>query len=253
MEIARRCPGDSVEGRTGRRVSISQLIAIVLAPFLLMILGVLYVVVVAAQGRPFLFVSERMRSTDESFRLYKIRTMRSAGPTEEQAVLCGWQSCRVTPMGAFLRRTRLDELPQIINVLKGDIRFIGPRPPLRRYVDAFPELYSQVFLDTPPGITGLATVTVHRREERLLSECRDPVEADRVYRELCIPVKARLDLIYRRNRGPRLNFLILFRTLSRLTGRSTRRHRAAAVLRYAKDRPVPRVPSVLASRAKEAA
>lgn len=205
------------------RLSPAQMIAVLAAPLLLIVLAVLYVIVVAAQGRPFLYVSERMRSPDESFRLYKIRTMRPAGPEEEQAVLCGLQARRVTPIGAVLRRTRLDELPQIINVLKGDIRFIGPRPPLRRYVEAYPDLYGRVLSDTPPGITGLATVTVHRREERLLSACRDSAEADRVYRERCIPVKARLDLIYRRNRGVWLDALILFRTVSRLVARAPKR------------------------------
>lgn len=236
-----------------RRLSLSQLIAVLAAPLVLVVLAVLYVIVVAVQGRPFLYVSERMRSTEESFRLYKIRTMRPAGPEEEQAVLCGLQARRVTPIGAVLRRTRLDELPQIINVLKGDIRFIGPRPPLRRYVDAYPELYRRVLSDTPPGITGLATVTVHRREERLLAACKDPAEADRVYRERCIPVKARLDLIYRRNRGIWLNTVILFRTASRLIARTPTRRRLPARLARPAGAAMSPLSPALAPRPREAA
>ncbi len=235
-----------------RWVSVSQLIALLAAPAVLLALGVLYVIVVAAQGRPFFYVSERMRTPDQAFRLYKIRTMRPVAPEEEQTVLCGLQARRVTPIGAVLRRTRLDELPQIINVLKGDLRFIGPRPPLRRYVEAYPDLYRRVLGETPPGITGLATVTVHRREERLLSACRDPAEADRVYRERCIPVKARLDLIYRRNRGIALNAIILFRTLSRLSARTGRRRPNLAAV-PSSDCAVPPMPGVLSSRAREAA
>lgn len=236
-----------------RRLSLSQLVALLAVPAVLLILAVLYVIVVAIQGRPFLYVSERMRSTDESFRLFKIRTMRPVEGDADQSVLCGFQSRRVTRIGGVLRRTRLDELPQIFNVLKGDIRFIGPRPPLRRYVKAYPELYGQILGDMPPGITGLATVIVHRREERLLAACKDPVEADRVYRERCIPLKARLDLIYHRNRGPRLDALILLRTFTRLAARKTRRG-ISPVSGTRPPRPiVAGLPAVLPRPAREAA
>lgn len=198
-------------------LTVAQLAAMLLVVPALIVLAVLFVIVVAVQGRPFLYSSERMRSPERSFLLYKIRTMHPPDPLAEESVLSGRQARRVTPLGAFLRRTRFDEIPQIFNVLKGDMGFIGPRPPLRKYVDAYPDLYSEILSDTLPGITGLATVTLHRREERLLSRCDDPAEADLIYRTKCIPIKARLDLIYRRRRGLGLNLLILTRTVSRLS------------------------------------
>lgn len=208
-------------------LTVAQMTALLLALPALMVLALLFVVVVAVQGRPFLYASERMRSPDQAFQLYKIRTMHPPDPLAEECVLSGRQARRVTPLGAFLRRTRLDEIPQIFNVLKGDMGFIGPRPPLRKYVESYPDLYGEVLSDTLPGITGLATVTVHRREERLLSRCDNPAEADRVYRTKCIPIKARLDLIYRRRRGFGLNLLILARTVSRLSLLSAREGRFA--------------------------
>jgi hypothetical protein len=90
------------------------------------------------------------------------------------------------------------------------------RPPLRKYVEAYPEMYREVLRETRPGITGLATVLVHRREERLLGACRTQEEADLVYRTRCIPVKTRLDLIYRENRSLGLNAMILFLTALKL-------------------------------------
>lgn len=197
--------------------NVDRLIAFAVLPLVVVVLCVLYVVVLGAQGRPFIYTSERMRTTTKAFSLYKIRTMHPPDLGSQETALGGHQANRVTRVGAFLRRSRLDELPQIFNVLKGDIRFIGPRPPLRRYVEAYPVLYDQVLRDTPPGITGLATVMLHRREERLLSACRDSGEVDRVYRTRCLPLKARLDLIYRERRGPRLNALIMVRTISRLS------------------------------------
>lgn len=202
---------------------IDQVIALVLLPFALVLLAILFAVAITCQGRPFIFASERMSSVDRAFRLYKIRTMLPPEVGSEECVLGGHLKHRVTRLGTFLRRTRLDEIPQIFNVLKGDIRFIGPRPPLRRYVEAYPELYAEVLRDTPPGITGLATVTLHRREERLLSRCRNALEADMVYRTLCIPIKARLDLLYRDRRSLGLNLMILYGTFARLLVRPRRR------------------------------
>ncbi len=194
----------------------SQLAAALLLPVILPILGVLYVVVVLAQGRPFLFTSERMRDPETTFRLYKIRTMRPDASRGE-GVMGGPNRLRVTPVGRFLRRVRLDELPQIFNVLKGDIGFIGPRPPLRDHVMACPRRYRRVLASVRPGITGLSTVMVHRREERLLSRCRTAEEAEAVYRAHCLPLKLRLDQLYAEKGGLALDLLILWRTFARLS------------------------------------
>lgn len=197
------------------RLSRDQLVACALAPVILLVLAVLYVVVVALQGRPFLHVSERMADADRSFPLYKIRTMRRS-PSGREGALGGADLYRVTPIGRILRRTRLDELPQIFNVIRGDIGFIGPRPPLPVHVAAHPEGFRRLLEAVRPGITGLATVTVHRREERLLSGCRTAAETEEVYLRRCLPVKLRLDAIYARNRCLSLDLLILWRTFARL-------------------------------------
>jgi len=111
----------------------------------------------------------------------------------------GDKSTRITRTGHFLRRSRIDELPQLVNVFRGDISFVGPRPPLRQYVERFPELYAQVLLSRP-GISGLASVLYHKHEERLLNHSTTPEETDAIYSRICIPRKAQLDLIYQANR-----------------------------------------------------
>ncbi len=115
----------------------------------------------------------------------------------------------------MLRRTRLDELPQLWNILRGDMSFVGPRPPLRMYVERFPGLYAQV-LRSRPGVTGLATLVFHRREAELLRGCRSAEETDTVYVRRCVPVKARLDLIYQRRRNVCFDLAILGRTILRM-------------------------------------
>lgn len=200
---------------------LDRLAAVAILPFVVFCLVLLAPVVLIAQGRPFFFSSERMATPDRSFRLWKIRTMQL--PVNcPCSVLGGDMVGAVTPVGKVLRKFRLDELPQIYNVLRGDMRFIGPRPPLRRYVQSYPDIYRQV-LASKPGLTGLATVMLHQREDRILSRCRTAEESDKAYREYCILPKARLDLLYQRRRSVGLDLLILFRTVARLSKRSRRR------------------------------
>lgn len=203
------------------RVSVDRVIACMLLPVVLPILAVLYVVVLVFQGRPFLYSSQRMRDADTAFSLYKIRTMHTH-PLDVEGALGGHQKRRVTPVGRWLRRYRLDELPQIFNVLKGDMRFIGPRPPLPKHVAACPRRYRRLLSNSRPGITGLATVMVHAREERLLTPCGSAEETERVYLRRCLPVKLRLDAIYQRNRSLRLDLVVLWLTFVRLTSRDRR-------------------------------
>ncbi len=192
-------------------------LALVLLPLFLVLMGAVAIVLLATQGRPLLYGSERMREPDRAFTLWKFRTMRPA-PTDS-GVSGGDKADRITPTGAMLRRTRLDELPQIFNILSGDMSFVGPRPPLRQYVEAFPETYGAV-LKSRPGVTGLASVLYHRREESLLASCESAAETNRVYSARCIPMKARLDLIYQRNRSICFDVVIIARTLASVAKRS---------------------------------
>ncbi|MFU8899771.1 MAG: sugar transferase, partial [Roseinatronobacter sp.] len=137
--------------------------AVVLLPLVLPVLGGLVAVLWLRQGRPVFFGGERMRSSHEGFTLWKLRSMSVVAV--DTGVSGGDKAARVTPLGRVLRRSRLDELPQLLNIFRGDISFVGPRPPLRIYVERFPDLYAQV-LRTRPGITGLASLVFAAHEER---------------------------------------------------------------------------------------
>jgi lipopolysaccharide/colanic/teichoic acid biosynthesis glycosyltransferase len=185
---------------------------LVLAIPLLPVMAVTALVILLRDGRPIFFVSERMKTADQGFALVKFRTMRP--DTADSGVSGGDKTARITRTGAFLRRTRLDELPQLWNILRGDMSFVGPRPPLRRYVVDYPGLYRRV-LRARPGVTGLATLIYHRHEERLLRGCTTAAQTDAIYRRACIPRKARLDLIYLQRQSLTLDLWIIFRTLIR--------------------------------------
>jgi lipopolysaccharide/colanic/teichoic acid biosynthesis glycosyltransferase len=196
---------------------------LVVVLLLLLPLGLLIaltaIVVIILQGRPAFYLSERMRDVGRPFKLVKFRTMRFSA--SDAGVSGGDKADRITPIGRFLRRTRLDELPQIWNVLTGDMSLVGPRPPLREYVERFPDLYGRV-LRSRPGITGLATSIYHEHEERILAGCLDAEETDRAYARRCIPTKAKIDLIYQRNQSVCFDMVVFFGTLFRVVGRGHR-------------------------------
>ncbi len=129
--------------------------ALLFGALLLPMFLVISVAIILLDGRPVFYFSERMRSPKEAFTLVKFRTMTPSH--NDTGVTGGDKSHRITRTGRMLRRTRLDETPQLWNILRGDISLVGPRPPLRQYVEQFPDLYSQV-LRSRPGVTGLATI-----------------------------------------------------------------------------------------------
>lgn len=188
------------------------LLAVLLAPVLIGLLIWLYL----KQGRPLFYVAERMKGVGQPFMLWKLRTMTVV--ETDAGVSGGDKAARITPEGAWLRARRLDELPQLWNIIRGDLSFVGPRPPLREYVERFPEIYGEV-LQCRPGVTGLASIVYHAHEARLLERCASPEETDAVYTRICVPAKARLDLIYRRRRTLCLDFDLVFQTIGNLFAR----------------------------------
>jgi len=187
----------------------ATLLVLILGPILIGLLAWLLI----RQGHPLFYVAERMKGVDQPFYLWKLRTMKVAAA--DAGVSGGDKDARITPTGAWLRRRRLDEFPQLFNILKGDLSFVGPRPPLREYVERFPDIYTQV-LKSRPGVTGQASIVYHRHEDALLSRCKTSQETDDVYTRICIPAKARLDLIYQRNQSTCYDFDLVFQTIGNL-------------------------------------
>lgn len=187
----------------------ATLLVVILGPILIGLLVWLLI----RQGRPLFYVAERMKDIDQPFQLWKLRTMTVVD--SDAGVSGGDKEARITPAGAWLRSKRLDEFPQLWNILKGDLSFVGPRPPLREYVERFPEVYGPV-LKSRPGVTGLASITYHRHEAALLKRCNTPEETDAIYARICVPAKARLDLIYQRHQNTCYDFDLVFQTIGNL-------------------------------------
>lgn len=188
---------------------LGALLTVLLGPFILLIA----ILILIMDGSPVLYPAARMKTPDEPFWLWKFRTMKSSA--EDSGVTGGDKADRITRTGRYLRKLRLDELPQLWNVLRGDISFVGPRPPLKTYVEAFPEIYAKV-LKSKPGITGLASLVYHSHEARMLERCNTPAETDAVYRRVCIPRKAELDLIYQRRQSLCFDFILMWKTFTKV-------------------------------------
>lgn len=185
-------------------------VAAIITPVVLPMILIIALVILIRDGRPVFYAGERMKTPTQGFRLWKFRTMR-ADPADTGAT-GGHKSARITPMGRWLRRRRLDELPQLLNLWRGDVSVVGPRPPLRLHVERFPDLYGEV-LKSRPGLTGLATILCARDEEWQLARTKTADETEAIYARTCAPRKARIDLIYQRNRSLCFDLAIIRGTL----------------------------------------
>jgi lipopolysaccharide/colanic/teichoic acid biosynthesis glycosyltransferase len=199
-------------------ITVALLLVLLLWPVLLGLTVVLLVV----EGRPIFYLGERMCSPTRSFRQIKFRTMR-VGSDAVGGVTGGDKTRHISPLHKALRRTRADELPQLVNVLMGHMSLVGPRPPMRSYVENYPEIYNKV-LQSRPGVTGLATLRFHEHEERLLAPCRTAEETEATYRRRCVPRKARLDLIYQARRTLWMDILLVIQTARKPFWRLPRRN-----------------------------
>lgn len=189
--------------------ALDLLIALPMAALLAPLIG-LIAALIWLQGAPVFYLARRMSGPDQTFRMIKFCTMKpvpnDCGPTSAD------KSARITPLGHWLRRTRLDETPQIWNVLRGEMSFVGPRPVDPAYVADCPILLHPV-LKLRPGVTGLATLKFHRHEARLLSRSNNPHQNFAVFMRSCLPRKARIDLIYAHHQSIRFDLWIMAATI----------------------------------------
>jgi lipopolysaccharide/colanic/teichoic acid biosynthesis glycosyltransferase len=179
---------------------ISVIALVVLSPVLLVVAAA----VLVEDGLPILFAQDRVGRKGKLFRLLKFRTMRdrAAGPT-----ITASGDSRITRVGGFLRKFKLDELPQFWNVVRGEMSVVGPRPEVPQFVDLSSPVWRAV-LEVRPGITDPASIAF-RHEEALIAKAADPI---RYYRECVLPSKLAMNLAYLKNRSPWMDFKVILET-----------------------------------------
>lgn len=156
------------------------------------------------------YVQERIGKGGKPFGMYKFRSMRTG--TDTQGLLTvGERDARITRVGHFLRKYKIDELPQLLNVLKGDMSLVGPRPEVRKYVNLYTTEQRRV-LDVRPGITDYASIE-YVNENELLGNAENP---DQVYIEIVMPAKIQLNMKYIEHPTVGEYFKIIFLTIKSL-------------------------------------
>jgi lipopolysaccharide/colanic/teichoic acid biosynthesis glycosyltransferase len=171
------------------------------------LLALVAILVKLGDGGPVFFRQERVGHHGRLFLIWKFRTM-TVGSERAGPLLTAGGDRRITRVGRWLRRTKLDELPQLWNVLRGDMSFVGPRPEVPRYVALYSPLQREV-LDFRPGITDPATLRF-RDEEGLLAQA---VDSEAFYIEHCVPQKVEINLNYARQANLWKDTIIIIRTL----------------------------------------
>ena len=165
---------------------------------------------ITAEGEVFYF-QERIGLKNSRFQIWKFATMLKNSMNMGTGSITLQNDFRVTPIGKFLRKTKINELPQILNILKGDISLVGPRPLVINDFEAYPFDIQEIIYNVKPGLTGLGSI-VFRDEEKIISENYDKIDPHKYYREIIAPYKGELEIYYQRNQSLLLDFKIVFMT-----------------------------------------
>ncbi len=179
---------------------------IILSPFLLIIS---LIILFTSKGGAF-YKQTRIGKDSKPFKLFKFRTMR-VGSDKNIRITIGSRDSRITGVGYFLRKYKLDELPQLFNVLIGDMSFVGPRPEVPEYVALYDTEQKKV-LSVKPGITDFASI-VYSEENELLANAENPEE---LYIHRIMPAKLKLNMRYINEMGLATDMKIIFKTIGKI-------------------------------------
>lgn len=191
---------------------LDRLAAVVLLPVLGPVIAVLAWVVRRREGKPAFVALDRVGRDGARFRMWKLRSMRVAGPdgVAGGAAITAGGDDRITPTGAWLRRWRVDELPQVWNVVRGDMGLLGPRPETPSMVDLDDPRWAEV-LRVRPGIAGPTQLVIERWESDTLAQG----DADDRYGRVILPVKLAVDAWYVRRATPLTDLQVVGSLLQR--------------------------------------
>ena len=187
-------------------ILISLLALIILSPLLLPIIIILRF---SAEGYVFYF-QNRIGKDRVNFKIIKFATMLKDSPNLGSGSITLTDDWRVTKPGKFLRKTKINELPQIINILKGDISLVGPRPLVTKTFNAYNEDVQSKIYNVKPGLTGIGSI-IFRDEESIISAIKDK-DPHEFYKKVIAPYKGELEIWYQNNRSFLLDLKLIFMT-----------------------------------------
>lgn len=168
---------------------------------------IITILILCTSGAPVFYKQYRVGKNNCDFLLWKFRTMRQ-NSDKETLLTVGMNDARITTIGRFLRKYKLDEVPQLINILKGDMSFVGPRPEVRKYVNLYSDKQRKV-LTVRPGLTDYASLH-YINENEILANSKD---FEKEYIDNIMPHKLELNLKYIEEKSFRIDSQIIFKTL----------------------------------------
>ena len=171
------------------------------------ILFLITILIKISSSGPVFYKQVRVGKNNKDFEIFKFRTMH-VNADKNGLLTIGGRDPRVTSIGYYLRKFKLDELPQLINVFKGDMSFVGPRPEVRQFVNLYSEIQKKV-LNVKPGITDLASIEF-RNENEILSKEEDPKQ---YYIDYIMPKKLEINLKYINQRNLLKDFVVIIKTI----------------------------------------
>ena len=184
-------------------VILSALVLVILLP-----LFIISAIIIACESRGgVIYAQTRVGRYNKDFKLLKFRTMYT-GSDQKGLITVGEHDSRITPFGYFLRKSKMDEFPQLLNIIKGDMSIVGPRPEVRHYVDMYTEEQMKV-LSVRPGLTDFASL-VYIDENKLLEDQENPEE---FYIKEMMPRKLELNLKYIEQQSVKTDAILIFKTL----------------------------------------
>jgi len=158
------------------------------------------------------YFQERVGFRNKLFSIYKFATMLKDSPNMAGGLITTKKDPRLTPMGGFLRSSKINELPQLINILNGDMSVVGPRPVMQKSFDAYPIEIQKVIYNVKPGLTGIGSI-IFRDEEALITEVRDKGgDTWDFYKNKIYPFKGDVEKWYQKHQSFYTDFMCIFLT-----------------------------------------
>jgi lipopolysaccharide/colanic/teichoic acid biosynthesis glycosyltransferase len=158
------------------------------------------------------YFQERVGFRNVKFDIYKFATMLKDSANMAGGLITLKKDSRLTPLGGFLRTSKINELPQLLNILLGDMSFVGPRPVMQKSFDSYPEHVKKVIYNVKPGLTGIGSI-IFRDEETLITEIQNKGEDTwDFYKNTIYPHKGKLELWYQENKSFSTDLIIMFIT-----------------------------------------
>lgn len=192
-----------------------RILNIILSSFALLLLLPLFIPIIiilllTGENKVF-YLQSRIGYKNKEFKIIKFATMLSNSANMGAGNLTLKNDPRVLPFGSFLRKTKINELPQILNIIKGDISIVGPRPQMRVSFNQYSKDIQNKIYNVKPGLTGIGSI-VFRDEESLITEASKDSNPHDYYKKVIAPYKGELEMWYQKNRSLILDFQLIFIT-----------------------------------------